>query len=553
MIIKFEPSGTHAHKDILKVRLDLYAETTEKSYAQNYVSVPIIPLEGYPGKVDKDGQPLDQKAYDDWLTALPHIWQLNPSLSVFVAVDENVTKQILTEFVGDVWKADQMATIDDIMTQANSIHLISSYMKQRTQLSTTKTTSFDTLSKTVLNDRFFGLVIGGQTGGTVEKVIPQSLDMGYPAANGNTSLGGGITWIDLYNPSNGNGTFDTVHAWANTNMNNVNTVGTFYYLNPEYYCRDSEAIGNITSGALRTFTGLTIEGQTGDFIGIYWDYSGGGILEANDTGGTGVVRLNAEYKDPGDHATPFTTYSGYWIALDATGTESGGGTVYDGLAVSSITTSTLSRSNLDMQGIAVSNIKLTDSRTNDMAMMAVAQSLLATLDLSRTQADFLGITKSNIELTDIARGTIAGVDYNNTNVEHIVLSDLARAQLYAQGIAKSNIKITGESLTKMDARGLAVSGIILHDGALTQAQFQITARSEIALSDATFTIAQLFEAIAETVTFHDVAIGEGITPGVTRTITVTFYLNERTLTFLRGLRNQDINMQINSRSINVSL
>jgi len=95
--IRFEPSGTHVdNHGNLKIRLDFYPGPEDKSYEQQHVFVvdetsPEF-LAGYKGEVDKDGQPVDPKAYQDWFDSLPHVWRTNPCLSHFVIVPSDITK-----------------------------------------------------------------------------------------------------------------------------------------------------------------------------------------------------------------------------------------------------------------------------------------------------------------------------------------------------------------------------------------------------------------------------------------------------------------------------
>ena len=318
MRIAFEPSGTHLKGDSLKIRLDLFPEAGEKSYAGNYVSVPVLPVGGYPGKVDKEGNPVDQNAYNLWLAGLPHIWQLNPCLSVFVRVDENITKELLTQFIGDVYKPDVLATIDNAMIQSNSAHLISPYCKSKTTLSSAKTLSFDASAKTYIDTRLSGLSIVGVTGKT-EIITPQSIDVGPGATDRASYAVNSYTSLSGDNPANASGLLDTVELWATNNLT-ATLVGTFSGSGTSWASRDWEYLGTVTSGSKQTYAGLTIDVVANDLIGAYWTTADG--LERADTGGTSYVCAGNQF---GTGAQTYTAGTRIY-SLYATGTE---GTFFD--------------------------------------------------------------------------------------------------------------------------------------------------------------------------------------------------------------------------------
>ena len=130
MIIKFNPSGTHVKGDYLKVRLDIYPEPTDKTYAIHHVFVPdeTSPqfIAGYPGAKDIEGNPKDPIAYKTWLDGLPHVWKLNPMLCHFVTVPSTITKSQLQTLVTAYFNKASLKTLDDALsisdiTQVRSI------------------------------------------------------------------------------------------------------------------------------------------------------------------------------------------------------------------------------------------------------------------------------------------------------------------------------------------------------------------------------------------------------------------------------------------------
>jgi hypothetical protein len=331
MLIKFESSGTHVHKEQLKIRLDLYPDVGEKSYAQNYVYVPVIPESGYPGKVDEMGSPVDQKDYDLWEAGLPHIWQLNPCLSVFVKVDENITKTLLTQFCVDILKSDVLATIDDAMIQLNSAHLISPYMNSKqspkTQLSLAKTTVFDEQSKIYIDNLLKDFSIGTSLGGTVEDIKPGSIDVGPGAVSRASSQGTTFTMVDRNNAANADGTLDTMEFYFTSGGDGSNVkCGTFSHSDSTHAAmRDYETIGTVTKGSKQTFTGLNCDVVTDDYLGIYYT---GGYLYQVGSGNSGYMRsgyLSNYFTD--NNAHNYNDVANAALSLYATGTEAGGGWV----------------------------------------------------------------------------------------------------------------------------------------------------------------------------------------------------------------------------------
>ncbi len=86
------------------------------------------------------------------------------------------------------------------------------------------------------------------------------------------------TWVDKENPANASGTLHSVKIYAKSVLFDISgvRVGTFYLTNGNTLkCRDSVVIGDVEAGAERTFTGLSIDVQAGDYIGCY--FTGGNI------------------------------------------------------------------------------------------------------------------------------------------------------------------------------------------------------------------------------------------------------------------------------------
>ena len=106
MYYKVEKTGCSERKGMVQIRYCLYLDEDDYGYDKHYVELPIIPEDGYQGKVDEMGSPIDQKDYDDWIASLPTDMQLNPFHNHFVQVEPTVTDEEI-KYVGEL--ALQMA------------------------------------------------------------------------------------------------------------------------------------------------------------------------------------------------------------------------------------------------------------------------------------------------------------------------------------------------------------------------------------------------------------------------------------------------------------
>jgi hypothetical protein len=117
-----------------------------------------------------------------------------------------------------------------------------------------------------------------------------AIDVGSDASNRDTYVGNLYTEIVIDNPANATGKITSVEIWFNTNATGVK-VGTFYGSGLSYTNRSYATLGNVTSGSKQTFTGLSIDVTTGDFIGFY---AATGYLEASGSGYSGVWYVSGD-------------------------------------------------------------------------------------------------------------------------------------------------------------------------------------------------------------------------------------------------------------------
>jgi hypothetical protein len=305
MRARINTTGTHIKNGVLKVRIDLYPDPADRTYARHYV--------------DRfDREPTEQELADPARLALvPTHKETNPCLCHFIEAPEGITVAQLQAYLEQLLTPDCLATIDNALVQPDAAHLISPYMRGRPKMAAKKVTEDAALVESV-NSRLGALVVTGPAGGRPENISPGSIDIG-PGAIVRSNDMGHYTLIELGNPANADGILDTWKVYAFTGMSNVE-VATFYGSGNTYSTRDYETIGSVSSGSPQTFTGLHTDVVTGDYAGIYW---GTGDIQNDLSGGAGVYR-SASDQIPCTGAT-FTYIAGWADSIEAVGTETGGG------------------------------------------------------------------------------------------------------------------------------------------------------------------------------------------------------------------------------------
>jgi len=147
-----------------------------------------------------------------------------------------------------------------------------------------------------------------------------AIDVGAAAINRGSTFGDNRTILNAENPADGDGSITTVEVWASTDITNFK-VGLVYLVSgTTYKCRDSEVVGNVTSGSKNTFSGLDIDVAVGDFIGGY--LPGGSTLERDLSGYAGSYYHSSDYMDPND-STSYYLVAGDAVSLYATGETAG--------------------------------------------------------------------------------------------------------------------------------------------------------------------------------------------------------------------------------------
>jgi len=110
-----------------------------------------------------------------------------------------------------------------------------------------------------------------------------AIDIGPAAIDRSTFFDSGYTIVAKENPANDTGTITRVEIFAVSGKDLADCeVATFYVVSGDNLStRDSETIGSVTSGSKQTFSGLDMDVQSGDYIGIYYS---AGQLERDASG-----------------------------------------------------------------------------------------------------------------------------------------------------------------------------------------------------------------------------------------------------------------------------
>ena len=113
MYVRVEPSGCCERKGMVQVRFSMYLEPTDYGYDKHHVQVPVIPEEGYQGKVDAWGNPVNAKHFEKWIDALPKKWQNNPFHNHFIYVEPTISDESILAIAEETlhqaykkWSAD---------------------------------------------------------------------------------------------------------------------------------------------------------------------------------------------------------------------------------------------------------------------------------------------------------------------------------------------------------------------------------------------------------------------------------------------------------------
>jgi len=96
-----EKSGCSVRKGMVQVRYCLFLDADDARYEEHHVEVPVFPKEGYDGKTDVGGSPIDLDDYKKWKDGLPKKLVNNEFHNHFVQFEPDVTDEEIN-FVGQL-------------------------------------------------------------------------------------------------------------------------------------------------------------------------------------------------------------------------------------------------------------------------------------------------------------------------------------------------------------------------------------------------------------------------------------------------------------------
>jgi hypothetical protein len=119
-----------------------------------------------------------------------------------------------------------------------------------------------------------------------------AIDIGPGAIERASGGAPNYTQVSKTNPANETGVIDTVEILAGTDMTGV-VVASFYVVSGNNLStRSSVNIGNVPAGSKQTFTGLSLQVEAGDFIGLY---CATGTLKVGSPAGSGRWYKSGNY------------------------------------------------------------------------------------------------------------------------------------------------------------------------------------------------------------------------------------------------------------------
>ena len=315
-------SGCDVRKGNCQLRLDFFLDEGAPRYADRYLYLVDTTsdeyLAGYKGEVGKDGQPIDQADYDKWYEELPRIWQNTPFHSHFVYFDSDFTdediKRAIELHLPNFYKAFQEENDKDAGGMRRG-------WATETRIKPTDYPKTESVAKykaraakcqqALNNLTAFSYKPDGDGEG---KLSPATeIDIGSGAIDRITTVSLTSTMLDKTNPANADGSLDTLEIWLSDAGTGVKE-GTFYGSGTSYTPRDYQTLGNVSAGSKQSFTGLSIDVETGDVLGVYGD---SGQVERDGSGGSGLYYKSGDQFDAGTQT--YAYWAAYPLSLYGTG------------------------------------------------------------------------------------------------------------------------------------------------------------------------------------------------------------------------------------------
>lgn len=139
------------------------------------------------------------------------------------------------------------------------------------------------------------------------------------AKNGSVSN----TIITAVNPVNANGTITQIEAWWTANSSVCNLGLAYNTSGANLTFRSHVHIGCAASGAKQTYSGLSLDTQTGDYIGCY--LLNAGVKWSDEASGDYWYASGLNYVDEDSHVYALDNITGLHVSLYGTGTETAAG------------------------------------------------------------------------------------------------------------------------------------------------------------------------------------------------------------------------------------
>jgi len=327
----------------LQARLDLCLESGDSRYDDSRFYVidwtSQAAKQGYTGKLDELGAPVDAEAYKAWLASLPRVWLTDRVFHhhmVYVAPDADIEAAVESAIAlhlpnfGKAWRDGADADPGGMRHGWDVAARIRPMRYDVVQPDAYATRKALCLSKLPI---LSSLSLAGRAKGEGELFPSTAIDVGSAATDRGSSanlrsVSYVCTMVDGNNAANADGSIDTVEIWLVNDASDTTGGGLWFGTFSDggsnvLTCRDSEGVGACSAGSKQTFTGLDIDVVTGDFIGASHRGTDNCAIERDTTGGTRVWGyIFGDVIDPSDSQT-FNAYADNAISLYGTGDTGG--------------------------------------------------------------------------------------------------------------------------------------------------------------------------------------------------------------------------------------
>jgi len=288
-----------------------------------------------------------------------------------------------------------------------------------------------------------------------------AVDIGDGAINGNGFGDPGDTWINKGNPANAAGVITTVKIWAYINMTGCK-VGIFYLTGTnKFKCRSAATIGSVTAGGERTFSGLSLAVEAGDYIGAS---ASTGRIEASYDSYDGTWEKSGDYCVVDAEGT-FTFWTGWKYSLYGEGASADVlcsrlvecfriGTVNLGLATTAKRTVEILMTGVVAIGQAITASKVKELIRSGTVTIGLGVSALRSKLTERVADVAVGLSTTASRLVEITRTSAVTIGEAVTASITGVVSIVADVQI---GMSVSSSRLVEVARTSSVAVGLAAT------------------------------------------------------------------------------------------------